>query len=147
MHFYIDIKLGICLVSIVYILFCVIKGITQLIEMKYLTLKYEEVRSLIQSSERSFWLWWIWIAIVNIDANLFEIYLGTRGIPLIHKIHLHQDYIILTCLGKYAEIFKKSECKIKKITFYSFLECVKNNKKYCIYTIGHTKQIQEWLNK
>lgn len=150
MHFYLDINLVMDLIIIVFILFFVRKNIKQLIEMKGLPLKYDEVRPLVQSSEKT--LGGCFMHIVNADEkNSFEILYGFKGFyincPFLFKIHLHQDYIILTFLGKYAEIFKKSECEMKKRGFYTFLECVKNDKRYCINTFGYRKQIEKWINK
>ena len=142
-----SLKMLVLLFIIVLTLFLTIKTITQFVARKYLPLRYDEVRSLVQSSESTLGLWLL--SVVNVEANLFDILYGIKGLhsncPFLFKIHLHPDCIVLTYLDKYAEVFKKSECEFKKRAFYTFLECVKNNKRYCIDVIGNCKQIQELI--
>lgn len=134
--------------ALFFILFVIISVLENLAN-KYFTLSYNDVKPLLSRAKKSFFVNYVSVCnqtdnIIDRNFNSFKTFYSK--VPFLFKVYLTSDSAILTFLNKYAEVFKKGECKFKKQGFFSYFEILKDEKKYSMEVGFHHKQIKEWIN-
>ncbi len=113
---------------------------------RYFKVPIEEVKPLLESSLKSFWVNFIMINSKH-DKFLDEYSKYFKAnIPFVFKIYFLPDCVVLTMLNKHAAVFRRNEWQFSKNGIFSYFTIENDTAKYRIETGFRTKFLKEWLS-